>query len=142
MVPTPDQIRDAAYERWERRGRGHGRDRDDWVRAEQDLLYTLNYSVIARIGPRPSPVVRGNGSGHGHGTDMARPGDPARLVCRYCEQSAPRARFDPTSGPVPTFRDDGSLILDVPDECDECRESFGESFASDVERFTRPIRDG
>src|SRR3954462_9548246 len=116
MVPTPDQIRDAAYERWERRGRGHGRDRDDWVRAEQDLLYTLNYSVIARIGPGPSPAVRGNANGHGSGASMARPGGPAPRVCRFCEQSAPRARFGRASGPGPTLRLDGLLILDVPDE--------------------------
>jgi len=142
MLPTPEQIRDAAYGRWERRDRGHGRDRDDWIRAEQDLLYTLNYSVVARIGPGPSPVVRGNGNGHNPDTSIARPGGPAPRVCRFCEQSAPRARFDRTPGPGPTLRDDGLLILDVPDECDECRAFFEESFASDVERFTRPIREG
>src|SRR4051794_12410431 len=112
MVPTLDQIRDAAYGRWERRGRCHGRDRDDWLRAEQDLPYTLNYSIVARIGPGPPPGVLGNGNGKGHdqGTNAARSGTATPRVCRFCEQSAPRARFDRASGPCPSLRDDGSLL--------------------------------
>jgi hypothetical protein len=138
MVPSPDQIRDAAYGRWERRGGSHGRDRDDWLRAEQDLLFALNYLVYARIGSGPAAGVGGNGNGHG----AARVGEPGLRVCRFCEQTPPRARFSRASGPGPVLRNDGTLILSVPDECDECRQFFEESVEADVQRFARPIRSG
>lgn len=35
--PSPDEISDLAYRYWEERGREHGHDREDWLRAEREL---------------------------------------------------------------------------------------------------------
>jgi hypothetical protein len=38
QVRTPDeQVRRRAYELWEQRGRQHGKDADDWFRAESEV---------------------------------------------------------------------------------------------------------
>jgi Protein of unknown function (DUF2934) len=37
-VPSPDGIRERAYELYEGRGREPGRDEQDWLRAEQEIL--------------------------------------------------------------------------------------------------------
>jgi len=34
---SDDQVRRRAYELWEQRGRQHGRDADDWYRAESEV---------------------------------------------------------------------------------------------------------
>jgi hypothetical protein len=34
---SDDQVRRRAYELWEQRGRQHGKDADDWFRAESEL---------------------------------------------------------------------------------------------------------
>ena len=36
--PTDEEIARRAYELFEQRGRGHGHDLDDWLRAEHELL--------------------------------------------------------------------------------------------------------
>ena len=134
MLPTPDQIRNAAYDRWQRRGGGHGRDRDDWIRAEQNLLFALNYTVVTQVRANPAAADSGNGAARGN--------EPGGRVCRFCEQAAPRARFNPAAGPGLSWRGDGSLALMVPDECDECRQLFEESIESDVDSFASPIWAG
>jgi hypothetical protein len=40
-VPTEAQIAARAYELYERRGREHGHDASDWLRAEQELRAEL-----------------------------------------------------------------------------------------------------
>jgi hypothetical protein len=35
--PTPDEIAQAAYQRYLSRGGGHGQDFDDWIEAEREL---------------------------------------------------------------------------------------------------------
>jgi hypothetical protein len=131
MLPTSDQIRAAAYDRWQNRRSEHGRDRDDWLRAEQDLLFTLNYAVVARVGSAP-PV------------DLGPPQTrlPGARVCRFCEQAAPRARFSGAHDRLPVLRGNGTLEMSVPDECDDCRRLFDESFGADLSRLILPIRDG
>ena len=37
-APTPEEIRQRAYELHVERGCVHGRDQDDWLRAEQELM--------------------------------------------------------------------------------------------------------
>jgi len=37
ILLTFEQISKKAYEIWERNGRVHGRDREDWLRAEEEL---------------------------------------------------------------------------------------------------------
>jgi hypothetical protein len=49
MRPTWDQIQREAYARWERRGYGHGGDRDDWLAAEIDLTFDLNFETVAEV---------------------------------------------------------------------------------------------
>ena len=48
MHPTREQIDTAAYQRWQRRGGAHGHDRDDWLAAEKDLVFAVNYRYVAR----------------------------------------------------------------------------------------------
>jgi Protein of unknown function (DUF2934) len=131
MLPTSDQIRDAAYDRWQRGGSGHGRDRDDWLHAEQDLLFALNYRVVARVGPR---VPSDNGA--------AQPSKPGAQSCRFCEQTSPRVRFSGLHGRGPTLCGNGALAMSVPDECDDCRQHFDESIGANLSRLILTIRDG
>jgi hypothetical protein len=37
QVPLHDRIRERAYELYESRGREHGKDEQDWLRAEQEI---------------------------------------------------------------------------------------------------------
>ena len=76
MLPTREQIERAAYDRWLRRDRAHGHDRDDWVGAEQELVYLLNYETVVEyplaatspvtIGAdaRPLPLLRADQPSH------------------------------------------------------------------------------
>ena len=36
--PSQENIRERAYELYENRGRGHGQNEQDWIRAERELL--------------------------------------------------------------------------------------------------------
>jgi hypothetical protein len=142
MIPTPDQIRVDAYHRWRRSGGRHGRDRDDWLDAEQALLYSLNYSVVARIVTEPfaGDDVGGRVGDNGPSRDGMR--ESAGVVCRFCEQAAPRVLFsrrDRCDGRA-NFQGDGTLI--VPDECDECRLQFEESIAEDVALLVGSLQGG
>lgn len=126
MSPSIEQLRVAAYHRWERRGYNHGHDRRDWLAAEQDFLLSLNYEVVAR-----------------HRLDGTPPrtlGDPARPRCRYCEQSPPRAEF---SGPWPAVP--GSIgdcsLLDA-DHCDDCRSAFAETIDADLDNYVKALLNG
>jgi hypothetical protein len=111
MNPSHEQIGLAAYLRWERRGREHGRHLEDWVAAERALRFQGNYVVSVSVsfeGTRLPPV------------ESARRG-----VCRYCEQAAPRTRF---SGPTLAYPESlGNAGLLALDQCDECRGHFDET---------------
>ena len=126
MFPSPEQIRMAAYFRWQRGGGHHGRDQGDWAAAEQDLLFALNYRVVA----------------HHRLDDPAehRIGDGRRKVCRFCEQSAPRTAF---SGPHRTIPEAlGNTSLLSCDTCDECRASFARGIEAEFVAFARPFLGG
>lgn len=126
MFPTTDQVRTAAYHRWERRGPSHGRDLDDWAAAEQDLLFTLNYELIAHYrldGDEPTTLGR-----------------RSPRVCRFCEGSPPRSAFSEAVRPVPQALGNQSLL--VFDECDECHIRFTETIVTDFERFILPYLTG
>src|SRR3954453_21929570 len=123
MLPTPDQIRLAAYHRWRQRGQGQGHDLDDWLAAEQHLLFALNYRALVPHGL--------------DGMGVHYPGGPDRRVCRYCEQPAPRPSF---SAPVPVLPESlGHTALRAWDECDECRALFAEALEGEFEAFSRPF---
>lgn len=126
MFPTPDQIQLASYHRWQRGGGGHGHDLDDWVAAEQDLLFALNYEVISHY--------------RLDGESKQFFGDRSRRVCRFCEQAAPRATFADSAPAIPESLGNRSLFAF--DECEECRIAFEEAFGDEFEEFSRPFRAG
>ncbi len=126
MVPSPEQIRMAAYFRWRRRGEGHGLDQQDWDAAEQEARFTVNYQVVAsyRLDGPARTVVGGEGR---------------TRVCRFCERSAPRAKFAAVES-VPTLPAElGNTSLVSADLCEECREEFAESLDGEFRRSVLPL---
>lgn len=126
MNPTPDQISVAAYHRWLNRGGQHGHHDADWAAAEQELRFALNYRVIARYridGIAPQAL-----------------GDAEEPRCRFCEGTAPRARFSAARPALPRFLGNESLL--TWEVCDDCHAQFQEGLEADLERFTRPARTG
>jgi len=126
MLPTNEQIEVAAYHLWERRGRLHGRDRDDWEAAEKDLIYSLNYEPVQEYGLlEPVPRVLGQ---------------QAIRHCRFCERNSKRARFGPPSVVIPIVPNSSLLSAEICQECQgECRDPlvddlarFWESLGSDL----------
>ena len=120
MRPTYMQIATSAYDRWCRRGGGHGHDQHDWISAENDLLFALNYRVIAQIA-------------------LDRPRDGReRRHCRFCERGEPATSFGTEMMPVPEF-----LGLAAPlarHECDECRAQFRTTLDDAFVAFYEPFR--
>lgn len=124
MRPTIEEIRRAAYERWERRGWNHGGDREDWYAAERDLTFRLNYRTIAEQAlDGPGPRILG-------ATSVRR--------CRFCERTAGAAEFD-----VPRPVVAGRLYLLTADVCDDCQADWREGLdASFLEFWDRLHREG
>lgn len=128
MFPTYAQIEQAAYFRWQRRGACHGQHGDDWIAAEKDLIFSLNYRYVARY-KLQGPTLW-----------LGKPSDAeassSRRRCRYCEQSAPAVNF---SGPlaIPGFLGNGALR--AWDECDDCRASYEEHLAGPFEAWARRL---
>ena len=112
------QIRQAAYERWERRGRGDGLDCEDWQSAQEDLLFRLNYQNIVER--------RLDGGG-----DLIA-GDRASRHCRFCDRTIGRAD---TISPLPLFPGGLSAPVFTRALCEECRSAFGGALAADFGRF-------
>ena len=72
MLPSRDQIEHEAYYRWIRRDRAHGYDRHDWLSAENELTFLLNYKTVVEYPLRPKlPLIVG--------ADKPR-------RCRFCER--------------------------------------------------------
>lgn len=128
MRPTTDQIAVAAYHRWQRRGGAHGGDRDDWVAAEKDLVFGLNYRYVARYPLAGPPVALG------------KPPAGARRSCRYCEQAAPAVTFSGAPRALPAVV--GNEALAAWDECDDCRAHAEAHLAGPFEAFARPWLEG
>jgi hypothetical protein len=122
MFPRGEQIQDAAYVRWERRGRLHGFDREDWLGAERDLVFGLNYAPVARyrLGG-PSDVV---------------PAD-RRPRCRFCEQE--RAGGWDTTDVIPPDAGLGAGALWTSAECDECHEAIGAATTPELARLVAAV---
>ena len=119
MFPSRDQIERAAYERWERRGRLHGADREDWNAAEMDLTFDLNYQTIAEFMLTES--------------ERRVIGNEERPRCRFCEQSAPRASFSFVRPALPELVGNASLY--TCEICDECASQFDGTIDKDLARF-------
>ena len=119
MLPSREQIERAAYERFERRGRFHGADRDDWTAAEMDTVFQLNYQTIVEFSlAEPDQRILG---------DVRRP------HCRFCEQSPPRAAFSYVRPAVPELVGNSSLF--TRELCDESAKQFAETIDADFARF-------
>ena len=117
MAPTFEQIRDTAYDRWERRGWAHGHDREDWLAAERQQRFASNYRVVA--------AFRGDASASIGGTGRRR--------CRFCGQAEPRSRFPSALAVLPA-----PITGDSPrsyDQCVECAESFTDGIDADLAEF-------
>ncbi len=119
MIPARELVERAAYERWQRRGMHHGADREDWVAAEQDVFFALNYETVAEYQlDEGEPKVIGNGR---------------RPRCRFCEQSPPRATFSYVRRALP--EELGSVALMTREICDECADQFSQTIDKDFLRF-------
>jgi hypothetical protein len=104
MLPNRDQIERVAYDRWLRRDQAHGRDRDDWVAAENELTFVLNYRVLVDYQlDLPNPIILG---------DL-----PARR-CRLCERTSRHTSF---SAARPVVQGAGEMSLLSAEICDECQ---------------------
>ena len=127
--PSREQIAEAAYHRWERRGGDHGGDRDDWAAVEKDLVFALNYRYIARY------KLSGRGPVYVGRPESERSQRPRR--CRFCEQAEPSATFRKTPPVLPPIA--GNSALFAWDECDECHGLFEAHLAGPFEAFARPL---
>jgi len=124
MFPSRDQIERAAYERWERGGRFHGADREDWNAAEIDLTFDLNYETIVEFTLADSePRVIGT---------------ERRPRCRFCEQSAPRASFSFVRPALAELV--GNTSLFTREICDECASHFEGTIDKDLARFWESLQ--
>jgi hypothetical protein len=123
MLPSRNQIEKTAYERWERRGHPHGFDHEDWIAAESDLFFALNYRTVLEysLGVGDERIVG--------------PTQPSR--CRFCEQSPPRASFSGARHVVPEVVGNSSLL--TREICDECAQQFAGSIDQDFTRFWKSL---
>src|SRR5262249_20621823 len=118
MVPTDAQIRQAAFDRWRRRGWTHGFDREDWFSAEDELLFSLNYQTIVEYPlDAPGTLILGE--------------RPARY-CRFCERTAVQTRFGPAM-PVVAGALESSLFTEA--ICEDCRSHFRDGFVDEFKQF-------
>jgi Protein of unknown function (DUF2934) len=104
MLPSRNQIEHEAYNRWIRRDRAHGHDRHDWLAAENELTFLLNYRTVVEFPLHPAPPVI-------LGADKPR-------RCRFCERAA---RQIPFSEPRSLMQVVGETSLFSAEICDECQ---------------------
>lgn len=119
MIPSRDVVQRAAYDRWQRRGMHHGADGEDWVAAEMDAFFALNYETLIEY-----PLTDG---------EPRVLGKERRPRCRFCEQSAPRASFSFIRRALPA--EVGNVALSTRDICDECADQFSKTIDQDFLRF-------
>jgi hypothetical protein len=131
MRPSHDHIERTAYHRWERRGGGHGLDREDWLAAENDLYFALSYRWVARYRlsheSDSQPIWLGK--------DVAL--EPRRLrTCRFCERAEPDAEF---AAPLALPRLLGDNTLRAWDQCADCRALWDKTYAAPFDAFAGPL---
>ena len=108
MRPTSEQIQHAAYDRWQRRGYTHGRDREDWQAAEKELSFLLNYRTIAEYALDSG--------------DRQVLGDASIRRCRFCERASNQVAFGPPRAVLPGVF--GNRSLYTAEVCDDCQEDW------------------
>jgi hypothetical protein len=122
MLPTRGQIERAAYDRWIRRHRSHGHDRDDWIGSENDLTYLLNYETVAEFPlDQSSPSILGN--------DTVR-------ACRFCERGARHTAF---SAGRPVVQGLPRALLYSDRVCDECQADCRDQLDVHCQNFWRAL---
>jgi Protein of unknown function (DUF2934) len=119
MHPTSDQIQFAAYHRWLSRGGRHGHDQSDWLGAEKELKFLLNYQTIVEY-CLESDFTRVLGSR----------GEP---TCRLCERSTDEVSFDEPC-PVIPFTNPSTRLLTA-EVCSECRADCLNPLATSFRHF-------
>jgi hypothetical protein len=124
MFPTCDQVERAAYERWLRRGQSHGRDREDWLAAEKELTFLLNYRTIVEYALDLN--------------DRLILGDGRVRQCRFCERTSGQAAFTAPRPVVPAPIGNGSLV--TAEICDECQIDCRDPLEADLRRFWSALR--
>jgi hypothetical protein len=119
MRPTSDQIRHAAYERWQRRGYTHGRDREDWQAAEKELTFLLNYRTITeyRLDSGARLVL----------------GDTSPRRCRFCERASDQVGFGPPRPVLPAVIGNRSLL--TAEVCDDCQRDWRDPLDAEFRAF-------
>jgi Protein of unknown function (DUF2934) len=124
MFPTSDQIERTAYHNWLARGQTHGRDRQDWLEAEKELRFRLNYRIVVEFAlDSDVPKVLGE--------------RPVRR-CRFCERTSNHVEFAGPRPVVPALAGSGSLFTD--EVCDECHAECLEPLEDDLGRFWKTLR--
>jgi hypothetical protein len=119
MLPHCEQIRRAAYDRWLRRGRSHGHDREDWYAAEKEVRFLLNYTTIAEYAlDSDDRLILGDGRGR---------------RCRFCERTPHHVSFSAPRPVVPGRIGKGSLL--TAEICDECQADCRDPLEPDLRRF-------
>ena len=115
-------IRQAAYDRWEHRGRSHGFDRLDWLAAERQERFDRNYRVVAadRLNQVDPRVV----------------GSTTTRRCRFCGGASPRVEFTETVAIFPANFGPGSPL--AIDQCEDCASTFADEIDPALLRFVGP----
>lgn len=122
MLPTGEQVQTAAYHRWRQRGGAHGFDRHDWLAAEDELVFRLNYRIVER---------------RKIDEPMRDPGRDEAGRCRFCERTEREAAFGAARAKLAGLGWMAGVFAGV--ECDECA-SAAEADAGEFARFSRPFR--
>jgi hypothetical protein len=121
MRPTDDEIRRAAYDRWERRGWAHGGDCDDWYAAEKELAFHANYRTIVEYGlDGPRRIVLGEA--------------PIRR-CRFCERPSTQADF---GAPRPVIASHAALL--TAEVCQDCQSDWRDALEEEFRHFWARLR--
>jgi hypothetical protein len=125
MLPSREQIENAAYDRWLRRHRSHGHDRDDWIGSEHELTYLTNYETVAEYSlESSSPLILGN---------------RAARRCRFCERNAGHTEF---SAPRQIVQGSPSTSLFSCQICDECQADCRDPLAAHCETLWKTLAAG
>jgi hypothetical protein len=125
MLPAHDQIERAAYELWLRRGKIHGLDRTDWLAAENDLAFSMNYrSLVEYPLDAPGTLILGE--------------RPARY-CRICERTCSYVAFTALCPVLPGLAQT-SLYSEA--LCDECLHHCLEPLTPGFARFWQALSAG
>ena len=125
MLPSRHLIEHEAYDRWIRRNRAHGYDRHDWLSAEKELTFLLNYKTVVEYPLRSERVLI--------------VGAQKQRRCRFCERSVNHIPF---SEPRSIVQVAGETSLFSADICDECQADSRDPLAVHAHRLWDALAAG